>query len=471
MSDKRQFEKERWLSFGFCFLLLASITIILITLANTAKVRRVSNSAESLNEISTRVKKAVSLLEKAELRAGDSASKQERLQAISRLETQILGQLEDLETTDGLNNGSAQALVNLKSEMVERLNALETSVRDDSYAHRNAAGGGFDPLVTRHILNLQVAQSRQLNSYVNELSKTRQKMVFLGILIVIFFAVLVLLLIQHMKERRKTLEELELMTLQLGEARDQALEASQLKSQFVANVSHEVRTPLAGVLSSVELLSHLQLSAEARDYVSYIEDSGKHLLSVVNDILDFSKLESGTVELEEAEFSVRNLFDQLLKSVQPSANAKNLTLETVVDNSIPERLLGDPVRVEQCLLNLAHNAVKFTESGGVILQARAQESESSDAFRIRFEVRDTGVGIPENSQKKLFQPFVQVDGSASRRHGGSGLGLSIVKRLADIMEGSVGLSSQEGQGSVFWLEIPFKRVSEESLQKRGALNE
>ncbi|HEY9867917.1 MAG TPA: PAS domain S-box protein [Candidatus Obscuribacterales bacterium] len=250
--------------------------------------------------------------------------------------------------------------------------------------------------------------------------------------------------------------ELETLTHKLEVSRDQALETSKLKSEFVANISHEIRTPITGVVGMTELLLDMNLTDEQRNFALAIRDSAESLLAIINDILDFSKMEAGKVELEVIDFSPVSLVEGCAELIAPTAREKKLSLLTYIDPSLPPLLRGDPVRLRQVLLNLASNAVKFTEQGEVVLRALL-ESTGESHVGIRFIVSDTGIGLPESARQRLFQPFVQADGSTTRKFGGTGLGLSICRRLVELMDGEIGVESEEGRGSTFWVRLRLEK--------------
>ena len=246
---------------------------------------------------------------------------------------------------------------------------------------------------------------------------------------------------------------------ELRKAKVAAEQANLAKSEFLANMSHEIRTPMNGILGLAEILEWEPLTPEQHDLVARLRQSGRSLMSIINDILDFSKIEAGQLRLDSQPFGLDALLDQIKSVMKVTAQGKGLELVIERAPELDGSLLGDSLRLEQILLNLIGNAIKFTEIGTVSVRARVVNIVDN-LVRLRFEVRDTGIGISPIQQTSLFQPFQQAESGTTRRFGGTGLGLSISKRLVDLMGGTIGVDSQVGQGSTFWFEVPLTRVAE-----------
>jgi PAS domain S-box-containing protein len=267
---------------------------------------------------------------------------------------------------------------------------------------------------------------------------------------------------QRLEESSRALQQ---KNEELSEALRLAREATQLKEQFLANTSHELRTPMNGIMGMVDLLTESELAPDQREYAEAISECADDLLTIINDILDLSQIEAGRLSLTEEPFDMHESLKAVLKLLGLRAAAKGLTLTSEIDPCLPAHTYGDSVRVRQILSNLIANAIKFTATGGVHVRLRL----ASSGLHLRCEVIDSGIGVEEDVRARIFEAFFQADGTTRRRFGGTGLGLTISKQLVEIMGGRIGTDNNNpGPGSTFWFELPLRATEPASLAARAA---
>lgn len=260
------------------------------------------------------------------------------------------------------------------------------------------------------------------------------------------------------KKIEERTEGLKKKNKELTEAKELAEAGARAKTQFLSTMSHEIRTPLNAVIGMSGLLSDTELNREQQDFVHTINKSGENLLGIINNILDYAKIESGKFELEEFEFSIAHLIEDILDLISATEFDKHIELIYHIDEEVPDFVVGDITRIQQVLVNLVRNAIKFTDQGEIVIHV-GKRAEDKDRVSLVFQVKDTGVGIPDEKQDRLFQLFSQVDASTTRKYGGTGLGLAICKRLVELMGGSISVESVFGKGSTFEFNVSLKSSS------------
>ena len=266
--------------------------------------------------------------------------------------------------------------------------------------------------------------------------------------------------------RERLASEVAARTAELRAMMEQAEAASRAKTQFLANMSHEIRTPMNGVMGMIGLLRQTSLGERQARFVDMLDDSARALMEIINDVLDVSKIEAGRLELEALPFSLRDTLDQVATLFATSAYARGLQLGLHVDRRVPDRAVGDALRVRQVLNNLVSNAQKFTEKGSISIAVMPVPCDRDGVLRLRIEVRDTGIGVPREAGARLFQSFSQADNSMARRFGGTGLGLAIARQLVELMSGEIGYVTEPGCGSCFWVEFELARDAAGEVQER-----
>ncbi len=458
MSNTR-FSTEHQLFAGFAILFLVTGTIYMSAYSTIFDIVKLEKSLNSTYQYRAKVQEVVSLLIDAETGArgfvltGKTSYLKPYNDALNRLPATIEQMDMAVKSEPERQNSSANLrkaidleLISLKSLVQVRANNVPAEVEaalDKQKEDMDKIRDLYDPVDRASLdkLDQYLNRSNSKNLFARGLFPT------LGLAVLALFIVVFRQLISHLRSQKLLLAS----EKELKIARDEALEGSRLKSEFVTNMSHEIRTPLSGILGMSELLTLKTLDDEGQEIAKHVHESARHLLVVVNDLLDFSKLEAGKMVLEKAEFSPAELIQEVVNITSREATRKNLFMRTHVDAMVSPKLLGDKGRIKQVILNLVYNAIKFTANGGITIEV------GIDGDLTRITVTDTGIGIAPTVQEKLFQPFVQADGSTTRVYGGTGLGLSISKSLVALMKGDMGVTSELGAGSTFWVTLPLEQ--------------
>jgi two-component system, sensor histidine kinase and response regulator len=456
---------ERKILAGFLLALVISLVVGFVLYQNGIRIISTEQWARHTDEVLDQLLDSLVDLDAAQ-RGYLLTTNETFLGQVHAAGQRIPEQVEKLQQSTADNPVQQQRIPSLRSALKTRLESVNQVIdRRRTVGFDAAQAIVADQLAkgyldeSRNILNRMKVEERQL--YASRSAADRQSIRrtarTTGIAFGVQFAILGLLYwLTHLDvlERRRAEAALRKSSEDLKDARDAALSAAKLKSQFLANMSHEIRTPMNGVLGMTEILLNTQLASRQREFAETIQSSANALLAIINDILDFSKIEAGMLRFENSSFNLHRSVENVIDLFAQPARKKDLELALLIEEGVPVSVKGDPFRLRQVLTNLLSNAIKFTDKGDVVLRCR-RVSGIAGAIIVRFEVSDTGIGITPEDQRLLFSPFVQADGSTTRRFGGTGLGLAICKELVTGMGGEIGMESTPGIGSTFWFAAKF----------------
>lgn len=455
--------KKAYLGFGLVLALLSGVSLVSFRTTTTFVIdtEEMIHSSQFLDTLKSNLYfvKDAEVAERGFILTG----KESYLERYYAAKLKIPGLIQSLENSP---------VSNLEIDQIQRLKSLQEKLF--SYFEdviRTRRKSGFNEALQLHFTgksqqleNSIRALSVQISeTYENRIRNQKEKVsvsgktnrLTIGIASLLTFLALFWAIIDIIKSQNE-----------LVEAKEGALKASEFKSAFLANMSHEIRTPINGVLGMARVLLDTKLNREQEDYTETIIRSGESLLSVINDILDISKVEAGKLEIEEVEFDLVQILNDLYKSFLHITKNKKINFVLNLKPNQHRYFMGDPNRIRQLATNLVGNAIKFTEKGRVEIKMRENNSSSGKSW-LTFEISDSGIGLSPKEKSRLFKPFSQADSSTTRKYGGTGLGLSICKGLVELMKGGIGVNSKPGKGSTFWFKIPLERASSSKLKGAG----
>ena len=459
---------ERKILAGFLLAFVVSLSVGFVLNQNATQIFSTERWVRHTDEVIDELDNLLGLL--TELDAGQRGylltQNETFIRRIDGAEERIPDRLEKVQHLTADNPVQQERISSLRSALENRLESVNQVIDLQRTAGADAARSALTDQLNRgyldeshNILNQMKAEERHLRQSrtAADRQSIRQTTRTAAIAFGVQFALLGLLYwLTHLDvlERRRAEAALQKTSDDLKEARDAALTAARLKSQFLANMSHEIRTPMNGVLGMTEILLNTQLAPRQREFAETIQASANSLLTIINDILDFSKIEAGMLRFENVPFNLHRTVENIIDLFAQPARKKDLELAVLIEEPVPVSVKGDAFRLRQVLTNLLSNALKFTDKGEVVLRCR-RVSEYEHVITVHFEVSDTGIGIAPQDQVLLFNPFIQADGSTTRRFGGTGLGLAICKELVTAMGGEIGMESTPGVGSKFWFTAKF----------------
>jgi signal transduction histidine kinase len=472
---------------GFVVLLVSTTVAFSTAYLESAKLIEIERTIDRIYDYVGELRSTVSIFKDVEARVQDYVINGEpraldSYRSAAAAASQRLQHLKTLASGDSVRENSIAAL---EQKLFVFLNESQQLVQ--TRAHHGfesslirARDYGMED-IRQQVEDFEEREIALLQSHMRNSQKATANLnalfVALGVLIAIVFCAFVHRLQCHLADRRQAFNKIEKLNAELIDqvrkletanaeiklARDQALEANKLKSEFLMNISHELRTPLCAVIGLSDYVSGNALDEDSRQAVALIHESGQALLRQIDDLLEFSCLESGNAQLHNGAFSLRSVASEVVAALSAEASAKGLPVNLTVDGAVPQLVTGDERRMWRAMFHLAHNAVKFTQCGSVDVKV-AMAGSDGHSILVRYSVTDTGIGMSEETLHRLFQQFVQADGSTTRKFGGVGLGLSLSKAIITLMGGQITVSSQEGRGSEFFFVVPFDVVQSMSMR-------
>ncbi|WP_291910625.1 hybrid sensor histidine kinase/response regulator [Chitinophaga sp. CB10] len=445
-------------------LFLIGMALFIVLHVNSAKNIRqlITGNEQLLQELNVKneIQKLQTSMARTDSKVRGTVIAQDSLH-ITGIESDIALIKADLKEINKIvRNDSTEKLLTQLNYLVDEKNNFNVQVLDTFYTQgkwaaekliNNQKGKRLGEAITGILHQLDSTRQSEVNRTTHLIDTSGQKALSWGTILVVCACLTSLLAFLYITSRIHRQEQL---IDQLDEAREQERKLTVVKDQFLANMSHEIRTPMNSVLGFTHLLKNQPLNGKAREYVNAIDTAGQNLLEIINDILDISKIESGMMRIEPSSFSLQGVLHAVYMLFQPKAEEKHLSLQVQTEEQVPDILYGDVTRLTQVLVNLTSNAIKFTDKGAVSIHV-TRSWQDGNAVRLLFTVKDTGIGIDPAKQSSIFDRFHQAEASTTRKYGGTGLGLTIVKQLVELQNGFIAVESKPGEGSTFKVELPY----------------